>query len=156
MKAHKFPSVYHLSLLLLILASVGCSYGVKNYVRYNKIEMTLSADRDRLKPNEPVTFTLTLENTGTRVEIFESTDTPVFDLRFSTNSKTLALWSAENPELVLHRLELKPGEIERIQTTWSLKPEDGFSGTLVGASAVLYNNSRPIQNVRVSFCIDYC
>lgn len=156
MKAHKFPSVYHLALLLLLLAGVGCSYGVKNSVRYNKIEMTLSADRDRLKPNDPVTFTLTLENTGTGVEVFESTDTPVFDLRFSTNSKTLALWSAENPELVLHRLELKPGEIKTIQTTWSLKPEDGFSGTPVGASAVLYDKSRPIQNVSISMCISYC
>lgn len=158
MRCRAIPKSLPLCIVVCVMFVMcsSCSTGEKSQVQYNSIEMTLHVDRSRVRANEPVTVTYSLENVGSQVQIINSPDTPAVDIIASGNGKIYAALSAAHPELIVHRLELQPGEIKTIQFIWELKPEDALSGTSAAVSGLIYDNSQQVQTVGVSLCINYC
>lgn len=98
----------------------------------------------------------TIENISRGVQVIKSADTSVIDIVISESGKIHTTWSAEHPDLVIHQLELQPGESKTIQLIWKLGPGEATSGTVIGVSGLLFAESRNIKDVGVLLCVNYC
>lgn len=130
--------------------------GKTNESNNTDLHLKVGVDRNQIKADEPLTATFTIENISSSTQVIESTDTPVIDIVVSGGGKIYSTWSAEHPDRVVHRLEVKPGELKTIQLTWVLRPGEATSGTVIGVSGLLFSKSRNIKDVGVLLCVNYC
>lgn len=130
--------------------------GKTNESNNTDLRLKIRADRNEIKFDEPLTAIFTIENISSSVQVIESADTSVIDIVISESGKIHTTWSAEHPDLVIHRLELQPGESKIIQLRWKLRPGEAVSGTVMGVSGLLFAGSRNIKDVGVLLCVNYC
>jgi hypothetical protein len=70
-------------LICFMLTILGCqNTGSKTNVGgdYNGVVVKAEVDHDRLEADKPIHIKVTVTNTGNRVAVIESSDTPVFDI----------------------------------------------------------------------------
>lgn len=154
------PLIFILIALCVALTQTGCDVGLRHTASYNYLLLELHSNRSQAKVDESIHVRFTVTNTGQQSTVVESQDTPVMDIVAGvTVDGKLLTWSSQNPNMVAHRLEWKPGESKVIELVWTPKQEDIVIGAFhdVHLAGRLYKDSKSIQSAGVDVCAsDVC
>ncbi len=116
--------------------------------------LTFKSNHSRVKVGDTVQMQFTVTNTGQEPIVLESSDRPVLDLVVAVpGGYILRRWSSENPDMVSHRIEWKPGESHTLEMTWTVSSEDKLD-IRIGLSGDVNSGSATIQSVGVVLCLE--
>jgi hypothetical protein len=120
------------------------------------VGLELRIDRKILKTGDVAHIRFNVTSRIKDVMIYESKDKPVLDIEITRTSglEVLTTWSRQNPDKVLHRLELKPDETRTLDMTWTVP--DNITWGSVGVGGVLYQDGKLVAGAPAIVCINSC
>jgi len=147
------------TLILLVLSTAlvltACNAGLRHTSGIDSLILELYANRSHARVGEPIQMQFVITNRGRNHIIIESPDTPVMDIIVEVVAgPELLSWSAQNPDKVAHRLELKPGESKIVELIWIPRQEDIYIGAFrdVFLTGLLNKDGKIVQSAGVTVC----
>jgi len=139
--------------ILSFLLSSCTPRGEKSITSYNELILQFEVDQIEVPVGGVVRMRYAVRNTGERLWVIDSKDTPVLDIIVEKPpfGQILMTWSSQNPDKALHRVEWQPGETKLLELVWT--PDEEFRyGRLVHLTGTLSKNSKIVQSVGVTIC----
>ncbi len=143
------------SLMPLMISHSTQDTGQIDMTSLGDLALMFKSDHSRVKMGATVRMQFTITNTGKQPMVIEAKDRPVLDIVVSAmpNDEFIRSWSAENPDKVLHRVELKPGDSQVLDLTWTVSPGDKL-GIRISLSGIVNSGSTILHSAGVMPCLE--
>ncbi|OQY98226.1 MAG: hypothetical protein B6D41_02640 [Chloroflexi bacterium UTCFX4] len=157
----RFPRARILLITILIgIPFSGCdaNSAKSQRTRYDDLVLQLDISRSRVEVGESILIRFTVKNVANEPIRIESKESPVLDVQvIDVNSHdTLFSWVTDVNEQTGNLAEWQAGETKIIETLWTPKSEDFYSGRTLHVAGFLSENSEIVQSAGMIICMGGC